>query len=200
MTYFKTTLLEDIQWIQEESAPLYEIDHIWTRPWNNCNGQSTIEVRHPALGKAQTMVKQLSGVDSYINQMIQLAIPEDGIRAQHVTCWWNRYKGDEFQEPHDHILEPQNPASPSSWKSFASFVLFLKIPDNSHCFYFVGPRGGKNLVKEKTGDFIMFNSNDVHGVDPHNADTERWTIAGNVLVSSQVDTSNLTNVLVSMNG
>lgn len=88
-------------------------------------------------------------------------------------AWLNRYGKGEFQEPHWHIG--------SGRKADLSFVYFLKIPENSHCFNFCNKDGNnKKYINEKSGDLLIFGPDLYHSVDPNTSDDYRYTIAGNL--------------------
>ena len=97
-------------------------------------------------------------------------------------AWVNKYENGYHQEIHDH--------SPNDF----SAVFFLNSGENFSKFYFYDrnlcntpPRVKEFFQMEETfypqidaGDMIMFPSNMLHGVTPHNSDVSRKTMSFNI--------------------
>lgn len=103
-------------------------------------------------------------------------------RSNYIFPFWaqlytNRSK--KFSE-HDHF----------SGNEILSWIHFLTQSSNK-CLYFVDSRGNKIYPDQNKGDFIVFPSWVMHGVDSP-SDNERFVIAGNVnlkTIRSSVDNS-----------
>ena len=61
-----------------------------------------------------------------------------------------------------------------------SWVHFLR-PSSKKCFYFMDSNGEMTYPHQNEGDFIMFPSWMMHGVNPNTDDEDRCVVAGNIL-------------------
>ena len=62
-----------------------------------------------------------------------------------------------------------------------SWVHFLR-PSSKKCFYFMDSNGEMTYPHQNEGDFIMFPSWMMHGVDPNTEDEDRCVVAGNIIL------------------
>lgn len=87
-----------------------------------------------------------------------------------VQMYNNKTEGHHF---HDHF--DQN--------TILSWVHFADIPSRQKCFYFLDSEGNKFYPKTQcSGDFIVFPSWAMHGVDKFNSDKNRIVVSGNILL------------------
>ena len=90
-----------------------------------------------------------------------------------VPFWMQIYvKGGGTHRSHDHF----------TGKEIISWVHFLR-PSSKKCFYFLNSKGEKTYPIQNEGDFIMFPSWAIHGVDPHTDDEDRVVVAGNIIIN-----------------
>jgi hypothetical protein len=86
--------------------------------------------------------------------------------------WMQLYTNEQSgHKTHDHF----------SYQTFFSWVHFVR-PTKNKCFYFLGHEGEKVYPEQNPGDFIVFPSWAWHGVDQNTEDSERVSIAGNIVV------------------
>ena len=80
-----------------------------------------------------------------------------------------------------------------------SWVHFIR-PTSKKCFYFIDGTGHQTYPHQHEGDFIMFPSWMMHGVDPNTEDEDRCVVAGNIIVN-KIDSPRLvsTSYLVNEN-
>ena len=84
------------------------------------------------------------------------------------------YKGGGTIGPHVHF----------SGNEFLSWAHFIR-PSSKKCFYFLKHDGEKMYPKQQNeGDFIVFPSWALHGVDCNQDDNDRVVMSGNVMVQS----------------
>ena len=62
-----------------------------------------------------------------------------------------------------------------------SWVHFLR-PTSKKCFYFIDSDGKQTYPHQHEGDFIMFPSWMMHGVDPNAEDEDRCVVSGNIIL------------------
>jgi len=99
--------------------------------------------------------------------------------------WINLYHKGSFQEAHDHY--PSDLALVffiNTGKNFSNFYFYDKLrssltPNISDLLYNIGYNPTK-IIDVEAGDAIIFPSNILHGVSPHNSDIIRKTLSTNI--------------------
>jgi hypothetical protein len=145
----------------------------FTEVWKNCNSKSINNLKKNKI--IQIALKEFIYYSNFKN-VLDIFFGKN-ITIKWYQGWINRYANGEFQEFHSHLDKDRDNTN------LYSFVYFLDIPKNSHCFNFCdGVGNNKKYINEKSGDLLIFDNALHHSVDKNNSDQYRYTLAGNIKI------------------
>jgi predicted 2-oxoglutarate/Fe(II)-dependent dioxygenase YbiX len=141
------------------------------KSWEHCNSKTLNHLKRNKL--IETLCNNIINSSNLKNLVCSFYNKTEVLFSG--SGWLNRYNEGEFQEPHTHV-SGKDIVNPD-----LSFVYFLEIPEDSHCFNFCDRDGNnKKYINEKSGDLLLFEPKLHHSVDPNTSGDYRYTIAGNL--------------------
>ena len=168
---FKSAFVNDKEWKKLNEQLKAEILSVGDK--NNHKTNVKADMTSQMRNKSDSFKRLEKWIDEKIDQYMNLIlggfpIAEDGkkVNLQCQDIWGVIYRKGDWTQDHNHT------------GSVFSFSYYVQAEGNCAPFVFTHP--GLNLIKPKTGLFLIWDSVYRHMVPPHESDTPRIMIAGNI--------------------